>query len=135
MTARLANPATAKDPRRTWYSLQQWKTRRAHQLRAEPLCAICMEQNRVTPATVADHHPPHYGGWNAFRLGRCDRCVAIVMLANGLTIVWAIPAISTRTAFQSTPAIRSTAGRWARARSVAPSARLGTQLVPGDVGE
>jgi 5-methylcytosine-specific restriction protein A len=40
-----------------------------HQLRIEPLCALCLERNPVTPATIADHHPPHKGDWNAFRLG------------------------------------------------------------------
>jgi 5-methylcytosine-specific restriction enzyme A len=59
MTAKLANPAASTNPRREWYGLQIWRNRRAHQLRVEPLCAICLEQNRVTGATVADHHPPH----------------------------------------------------------------------------
>jgi hypothetical protein len=27
-----------------------------------------MEQGRITPATVADHHPPHDGDWNKFVL-------------------------------------------------------------------
>ena len=69
MTAKLSNPAAAKYPRRTWYSLQQWKNRRAYQLRVEPLCRLCMEQGRITLATVADHHPPHDGDWNKFVLG------------------------------------------------------------------
>ena len=54
MTARLSNPAAAKDPRRTWYGLALWKTRRAHQLRIEPLCAICKAEGRITGATIAD---------------------------------------------------------------------------------
>jgi 5-methylcytosine-specific restriction enzyme A len=33
------------------------------------LCALCKEQGRVTPATIADHHPPHKGDYNAFMLG------------------------------------------------------------------
>lgn len=69
MTARLANPANAKDPRRTWYGLALWKERRRHQLQIEPLCAICLAEGRVTGATVADHFPPHGGNYNAFVLG------------------------------------------------------------------
>jgi 5-methylcytosine-specific restriction protein A len=69
MTARLANPTAAKEPRRTWYGLQLWKNRRAHQLRASPLCAICKAEGRITPATVADHVEPHNGDYNAFVLG------------------------------------------------------------------
>ncbi|MFZ0599812.1 MAG: HNH endonuclease [Roseiarcus sp.] len=67
MTAKLSNPSAR--PWRGWYSFQQWKNRRAHQLRVEPLCRLCMEQGRITPATVADHHPPHDGDWNKFVLG------------------------------------------------------------------
>jgi 5-methylcytosine-specific restriction endonuclease McrA len=47
-------------------------------LRTEPLCRICLEAGRVTPATVADHIEPHRGGYNAFRLGAlrslCKAC-------------------------------------------------------------
>ena len=69
MTARLANPAAAKDPRRTWYGTQIWKTKRAHQLRIEPLCRLCKAQGKVEPATIADHDPPHEGDYNKFILG------------------------------------------------------------------
>jgi 5-methylcytosine-specific restriction enzyme A len=63
-----ANPAQSL-PWRDWYSLQRWRKRARHQLRTEPLCAACLKQKRVTPATIADHDPPHKGDWNAFRLG------------------------------------------------------------------
>ena len=69
MTARLSNPAAAKDPRRTWYGLALWKTRRAYQLRIEPLCCLCEAEGRITGATIADHFPPHDGDYNAFVLG------------------------------------------------------------------
>ena len=69
MTAKLANPAAAKDPRRTWYGTQLWKNRRAHQLRAEPLCALCKAEGRITGATIADHFPPCGDDYNAFVLG------------------------------------------------------------------
>ena len=68
MTARLSNPAAVKEPRRVWYGTQLWKNRRAHQLRVEPLCRLCMEQGRITPATVADHIEPHLGDYNKFVL-------------------------------------------------------------------
>jgi 5-methylcytosine-specific restriction enzyme A len=49
-----------------------------HQLRTEPLCAACLEQDRVTPATIADHVVAHGGDWNSFRLGKlqslCQAC-------------------------------------------------------------
>src|SRR5260370_7768422 len=35
----------------------------------EPLCRLCLEAGRVTPATVADHVTPHRGDFTAFRLG------------------------------------------------------------------
>jgi 5-methylcytosine-specific restriction enzyme A len=54
---------------RDWYSLQSWRRRAKHQLSIEPLCALCQEQGRVTPATIADHHPPHKGDYNKFVLG------------------------------------------------------------------
>ena len=69
MTARLFNPAGVKDYRRVWYGTQIWKTKRAHQLRIEPLCAICEAKGRVIAATVADHIEPHKGNYNAFILG------------------------------------------------------------------
>jgi 5-methylcytosine-specific restriction endonuclease McrA len=43
--------------------------RRAHQLRVEPLCRLCLESGHVTLATVADHVENHNGDYNAFRLG------------------------------------------------------------------
>jgi 5-methylcytosine-specific restriction enzyme A len=69
MTAKLSNPAAAKEPRRTWYGLALWKERRRHQLQTEPLCCLCREAGRITPATIADHFPAHAGQWNAFVMG------------------------------------------------------------------
>jgi 5-methylcytosine-specific restriction protein A len=51
-----------------WYKTASWLRRRRHQLRLEPLCRTCLDQGRSTPATVADHHPPHKNDFNAFRL-------------------------------------------------------------------
>jgi 5-methylcytosine-specific restriction enzyme A len=76
MTAKLANPSAR--PWREWYSFQQWKNIRAHQLRAKLLCVICEAEGRLTVATVADHHPAHEGDFNAFILGPlrslCSQC-------------------------------------------------------------
>jgi 5-methylcytosine-specific restriction enzyme A len=68
MPAAIANPAQSL-PWREWYGLLRWKKRARHQLMIEPLCAPCLRQARITPATIADHNPPHRGDWNAFRLG------------------------------------------------------------------
>jgi 5-methylcytosine-specific restriction protein A len=54
---------------RSWYSLQSWRRGAKHQLATAPLCALCEEQGRITPATIADHHPLHRGDYNAFVLG------------------------------------------------------------------
>jgi hypothetical protein len=56
-------------PWRDWYNLQSWRARAKHQLRLEPLCALCLEAGRTTPATIADHHPRHGGDYNKFVLG------------------------------------------------------------------
>jgi 5-methylcytosine-specific restriction enzyme A len=69
MTAKLSNPAASPNPRRQWYGTQIWKMKRAHQLRAKPLCAICKAEGRITGATIADHDPPHLGDYNAFVMG------------------------------------------------------------------
>src|SRR5262245_11306583 len=53
-----------------WYCTASWARRRAHQLMIEPLCRLCLEAGRVTPATVADHVVPHRGDFTAFRLGQ-----------------------------------------------------------------
>jgi 5-methylcytosine-specific restriction endonuclease McrA len=53
-----------------WYCTVSWARRRAYQLMIEPLCRLCLEAGRVTPATVADHVMPHRGDYTAFRLGQ-----------------------------------------------------------------
>jgi 5-methylcytosine-specific restriction protein A len=54
---------------RDWYSVQSWRRRAKHQLQIQPLCVLCEERGRLTPATIADHDPPHKGDYNAFVLG------------------------------------------------------------------
>ncbi len=53
---------------RRLYGTARWQARRAAQLKAEPLCAMCLKEQppRYTPATVADHIEPHRGDGEAF---------------------------------------------------------------------
>ncbi len=44
----------------------QWRTARARFLRSHPLCAECMKQGNLTPATVVDHIIPHRGDMKLF---------------------------------------------------------------------
>jgi 5-methylcytosine-specific restriction enzyme A len=63
---------------RDWYQLERWRRRRRHQLRVEPLCAMCLKLSKVEPATIADHVVSHRGDWNEFWLGElqslCKPC-------------------------------------------------------------
>jgi len=60
------------------YGHARWRRRRAHQLRAEPLCAFCTRLGRTVPATVADHVEPHRGDldlfWNGALQSLCKFC-------------------------------------------------------------
>src|SRR5690606_3069756 len=69
---------TTSTPRR-WYKTQRWQRLRARQLRDSPLCAFCLRQGRITPATVCDHTEPHSGDqqkfWDAGNLqSLCKPC-------------------------------------------------------------
>lgn len=63
---------------RDWYNTAAWLRRRSLQLKFEPLCKICLDRDKTTPATIVDHVEPHQGDWNKFRLGAlqslCKRC-------------------------------------------------------------
>jgi 5-methylcytosine-specific restriction protein A len=37
------------------YNSSIWKRLRAQQLRSQPLCELCLRQNKITPATEVDH--------------------------------------------------------------------------------
>jgi 5-methylcytosine-specific restriction endonuclease McrA len=63
-------------PQRSWYSLQSWRRRSAHQKRIEPLCRMCLAEGRVTSAQIADHIVDHAGSWNAFVLGQLQSLCA-----------------------------------------------------------
>jgi len=43
------------------YATRRWRARRIRQLTAQPLCQICLQFDRYTAATVADHIEPHRG--------------------------------------------------------------------------
>ena len=61
-----------------WYHTQRWRRRAALQLKLEPLCAICLQNGQVVPATDADHIVPHKGDERAFWFGElqslCGSC-------------------------------------------------------------
>lgn len=60
------------------YNTAAWKRKRLAQLAAQPLCAMCEAQGRVTAATIADHVVPHRGCLVLFYHGLlqslCKRC-------------------------------------------------------------
>ena len=49
----------ASEQAHRWYGTGRWQKRRAHQLRLEPLCQMCLNRGRITAATVVDHLEPH----------------------------------------------------------------------------
>jgi hypothetical protein len=50
------------------YSTARWRLR-ARQLEAEPLCRVCKDEGRLTPATTCDHVDPHRGDVGKFWAG------------------------------------------------------------------
>ena len=57
---------------RHWYWTSRWRRLRAAQLTAHPLCARCLAQGTVTPATVANHVIPHKGDEVLFWEGQLE---------------------------------------------------------------
>jgi 5-methylcytosine-specific restriction endonuclease McrA len=53
----------------TLYNKTRWRRIREAQLQREPLCRMCAQEGRITPATVADHIEPHRGDMVAFWRG------------------------------------------------------------------
>lgn len=60
LTVRNQRSAEAK-AYRAIYRTTRWKRLRLAILSAEPLCRMCKEADRLTPATVVDHITPHKG--------------------------------------------------------------------------
>jgi 5-methylcytosine-specific restriction protein A len=57
------------DEARAWrylYDSAAWKSLRLWQLRREPLCRHCLEQDLVTEASIVDHITPHKGDVELF---------------------------------------------------------------------
>jgi HNH endonuclease len=61
-----------------WCHTQRWRRRAALQLKLQPICAICLQNGQVVPATDADHIVPHKGNEWAFWYGElqslCGLC-------------------------------------------------------------
>jgi len=51
------------------YNSVTWRKRAKRQLAAEPLCAMCLARQALTPATIADHLQPHRGNRESFLMG------------------------------------------------------------------
>ena len=60
------------------YGTERWRRMAKHQLRVEPLCAMCLAEDKVVAPRVADHVEPHHGDVNKFWTGKlqslCERC-------------------------------------------------------------
>ena len=54
---------------RAWYKTTIWKQIRRNHLAAYPLCRMCEQEGRTTPATVCDHIKQHGGDWSLFVTG------------------------------------------------------------------
>lgn len=44
-----------------FYNSQRWRNLRLVHLASEPLCRMCKQEGRLTPATICDHIVPHKG--------------------------------------------------------------------------
>jgi len=66
----------SQSPRHRWYCRSNWLKRQRHQLRVQPLCEFCLQEGRLTPASVADHVEPHGGDYTKFRLGKLQSLCA-----------------------------------------------------------
>jgi hypothetical protein len=61
------------------HGTERWRRMAKHQLRIEPMCAMCLAEGRgPVPARVADHITPHHNDVNQFWLGKlqslCTHC-------------------------------------------------------------
>lgn len=62
---------------RRLYGTQAWRKKARAQLQDEPLCRMCLAEDRIAAATVADHVEPHRGDperfWNTPLQSLCGR--------------------------------------------------------------
>jgi 5-methylcytosine-specific restriction protein A len=61
-----------KPPWDSWYKTARWQKLRRRQLDREPLCRMCKDEGRVTPASICDHREPHRGDAAKFWAGPFD---------------------------------------------------------------
>lgn len=59
----------AESETRRLYGTEAWKRLREAQLRAQPLCEMCLARGVETPATVCNHAIPHRGDVARFWAG------------------------------------------------------------------
>ena len=48
------------------YASPRWRAERKRFLAANPLCVMCMEAKKLTPARIVDHRIPHRGDLRLF---------------------------------------------------------------------
>ena len=56
-------------PKADWhhlYDLKRWKATRLFQLGTHPMCCLCEEAGKLTPACIVDHIVPHKGDVDLF---------------------------------------------------------------------
>ena len=67
-----------RDQRLKFYNHRYWQRIRKFQLLKEPLCRLCADQGRQTPANTCDHIDPLWETWNEFIRGPfqslCSQC-------------------------------------------------------------
>ena len=69
-----------------------------HQLRAQPLCEMCLTRGEVTAACICDHVEPHGSDWNRF-LAHSARAIT---LAHRAPLINTTPHGATRMAVRAT---------------------------------
>jgi 5-methylcytosine-specific restriction enzyme A len=67
---------TIERPWQRWYGLQRWRNRAALQMKIEPLCRMCLANNHIEAAYVADHIVPHHGDSKLFWFGELQSLCA-----------------------------------------------------------
>lgn len=72
-------PYRANHEVRRWYSQARWLALRALVLLEEPLCKVCLSQDRTTASTDVDHIVRHEGKFERFfdrnnLQGLCHAC-------------------------------------------------------------
>ena len=75
-----------------------WRKRAKHQLRAQPLCEMCLTRGQVTAACICDHVEPHGSDWNRF-LAHSARAIT---LAHRAPLINTTPHGATRMAVRAT---------------------------------